>query len=269
MGNLRKEIPEMSACMTELSTRWKALGDKSKQSYLAKERLDRERYQRETAAADAEKLAQQDLNRKALTAKAGEAASSRGARGKMDLAREKKEARRLQRQADMDPDELEERHRVRDEKRAEADERRRVREEQEAAVAERHTKLDKDATKKANQRLEYLLKQSDIFAKFTGGAKLPAAVEKDKDKNKKPASSTKKGKAHHRDEAAKVEEDVEEFEEEENHVFLTKQPACIEFGQLKGYQLEGLNWMIHLAEKGLNGILADEMGKFYIFKCTS
>ncbi|OEU07162.1 SNF2_N-domain-containing protein, partial [Fragilariopsis cylindrus CCMP1102] len=29
---------------------------------------------------------------------------------------------------------------------------------------------------------------------------------------------------------------------------------------LKPYQLESLNWMIHLAEKGLNGILADEMG---------
>jgi hypothetical protein len=26
---------------------------------------------------------------------------------------------------------------------------------------------------------------------------------------------------------------------------------------MKAYQLEGLNWMIHLAEKGLNGILAD------------
>ncbi|EED93751.1 predicted protein, partial [Thalassiosira pseudonana CCMP1335] len=44
------------------------------------------------------------------------------------------------------------------------------------------------------------------------------------------------------------------------HVFLTKQPNCIKFGTLKPYQLEGLNWMIHLAEKGLNGILADEMG---------
>eukprot|EP00980_Cylindrotheca_fusiformis_P022389 scaffold9267_cov168-Cylindrotheca_fusiformis.AAC.1 len=37
-------------------------------------------------------------------------------------------------------------------------------------------------------------------------------------------------------------------------------PSCIKFGKLKPYQLESLNWMIHLAEKGLNGILADEMG---------
>ena len=45
-----------------------------------------------------------------------------------------------------------------------------------------------------------------------------------------------------------------------HHTFLSKQPSCIKFGTLKPYQLEGLNWMIHLAEKGLNGILADEMG---------
>jgi len=55
---------------------------------------------------------------------------------------------------------------------------------------------------------------------------------------------------------------VEEEEEDPDEalIFLTKQPSIIEFGTLKPYQLEGLNWMIHLAEKGLNGILADEMG---------
>ena len=52
----------------------------------------------------------------------------------------------------------------------------------------------------------------------------------------------------------------EEEDPDEALIFLTKQPSIIEFGTLKPYQLEGLNWMIHLAEKGLNGILADEMG---------
>ena len=40
--------------------------------------------------------------------------------------------------------------------------------------------------------------------------------------------------------------------------FLTRQLSCVKFGMLKPNQLEGLNWMIHLAEKGLNSILADE-----------
>jgi SWI/SNF-related matrix-associated actin-dependent regulator of chromatin subfamily A member 5 len=54
-------------------------------------------------------------------------------------------------------------------------------------------------------------------------------------------------------------------EEDDKHHFLTKQPDCIKFGQMKPYQLEGLNWMIHLAEKGLNGILADEMVRTTMF----
>jgi len=41
---------------------------------------------------------------------------------------------------------------------------------------------------------------------------------------------------------------------------LLKQPTIISGGQMRDYQLEGLNWMIRLMENGINGILADEMG---------
>lgn len=40
---------------------------------------------------------------------------------------------------------------------------------------------------------------------------------------------------------------------------LTEQPNCIT-GELRPYQLEGLNFLVGLFERGLNGILADEMG---------
>lgn len=40
---------------------------------------------------------------------------------------------------------------------------------------------------------------------------------------------------------------------------LTVQPACIKFGKMRDYQLQGLNWLIHLYDNGINGILADEM----------
>ena len=42
--------------------------------------------------------------------------------------------------------------------------------------------------------------------------------------------------------------------------YLTAQPACLQYGKLRDYQLEGLNWMINLHDNGVNGILADEMG---------
>ena len=179
-----------------------------------------------------------------------EVSSQRGARAKMDIAREQKQERRKQRLEDMDPEELEERRLAKQEKRQETLDRQKRRKQEEDAVAERHHKLDKAAAIKANQRLEYLLKQSSVFAKLKMGSG---------SSNKAPPPPSPPGKSHHR-EVHKEESDEEEEEDEEQHVFLTKQPACIKFGTLKPYQLEGLNWMIHLAEKGLNGILADEMG---------
>lgn len=41
---------------------------------------------------------------------------------------------------------------------------------------------------------------------------------------------------------------------------LTAQPTCLSGGQLRDYQLEGLNWMIYSWINNTNGILADEMG---------
>ena len=38
------------------------------------------------------------------------------------------------------------------------------------------------------------------------------------------------------------------------------QPSIITGTTLRDYQLQGLNWLIHLYDNGVNGILADEMG---------
>ena len=41
---------------------------------------------------------------------------------------------------------------------------------------------------------------------------------------------------------------------------LEEQPAALRGGRLRPYQMDGLRWMVGLAEKGVNGVLADEMG---------
>ncbi|KAK4372446.1 hypothetical protein RND71_007830 [Anisodus tanguticus] len=41
---------------------------------------------------------------------------------------------------------------------------------------------------------------------------------------------------------------------------VTEQPAMLQGGELRSYQLEGLQWMLSLFNNNLNGILADEMG---------
>jgi len=51
-------------------------------------------------------------------------------------------------------------------------------------------------------------------------------------------------------------------EQEEVIVRVTKEQTkgFIKFGEMRDYQVEGLNWMVRLYHRGLNGILADEMG---------
>lgn len=41
--------------------------------------------------------------------------------------------------------------------------------------------------------------------------------------------------------------------------------ADVKGGTLRDYQVRGLNWMISLYENGVNGILADEMVKSFLF----
>lgn len=70
------------------------------------------------------------------------------------------------------------------------------------------------------------------------------------------------------DEKTEEEEDAELLQEElagTRRTRLTVQPACIKFGTMRWYQIEGLNWLINLYEQGINGILADEMG--YVYSC--
>lgn len=41
---------------------------------------------------------------------------------------------------------------------------------------------------------------------------------------------------------------------------IERQPEILTGGELRDYQMEGLNWLYRLYQANLNGILADEMG---------
>jgi SWI/SNF-related matrix-associated actin-dependent regulator of chromatin subfamily A member 5 len=249
LAEIKQELggaTSMGQAMTELSQRWKSLDDSEKQPFVELEHQDRIRFEQESAQADALAIQIQEERRAALEMRDGEGHAARGARAKVEEERELKEERKRRRQEATDPELLAERNRMKQAKKQETMERQRLRQQEENLVKERHRKLDKQQTQKAHQRLEYLLKQSSIFAKLKGGPP-----------EQKMAPMSPSGKSHHRDDKVHHDssDEVDEDDEEE-HVFLTKQPSCIKFGQLKPYQLEALNWMIHLAEKGLNGILA-------------
>jgi SNF2 family DNA or RNA helicase len=272
-----------------MAARWKSLPADQKAKYHQLEREDRQRFEAESAEADRQRLEAQEARRRAQFVQDGEDATSRGARKQLQKEREEaallREERRRSQEANLDEDVKAERERIKAEKRAETEARQRKRAEEEAALATQHKKLDKETAKKAASRLEYLFKQSPIFAKLRKGEgsmeddpkEAPEAAggkpEGRGARNRTPKNGGAKNggggggdkpKPHHiHDRESAEEEDAEDEEEEEEadrHVFLTRQPSVIKHGTLKDYQLESLNWMIHLAEKGLNGILADEVG---------
>jgi len=268
IGRIKNELgagASMGSAMTELSTRWKSLDEIKRRPYAMKEEEDLRRFQHGAAIADARAATEQREKRKQLIAQDGEDVSMRGERSRVAMKRAEKEEgrrkRKLSREASTDPDELERRRQVRTQKKAETLERHRIKEQEGRLLEERHKKLQQENKRDSSKRLKYLLKQSSIFAKLKKGH---GGAKDDEDKNgSNPGDSNYT--PHHRGEKIAGKKDQEDDEEEEiesseDHMFLSQQPDCIVGGTLKPYQLEGLNWMIHLAEKGLNGILADEMG---------
>jgi hypothetical protein len=265
----------------QLSNRWRNLTTAERQPYVDLHKADVKRYEEESYAADMIALEMVEKKRLEASTTIVQDGTTRNARSHIDQERQVREERKQQRLKAMEEDDSEKaqlRREIAAQKKAEIQERRMKREEEQKVLMKQHKKLDKEEAKKAAARLEYLLSQSSIFAKLQGGkGSLPGSNNdgKNSSNNKKENSNDKKknSKIHHRDTTTpSVEDELVhdiDVDDEENisedgietvhHVFLTKQPSIIKFGQLKPYQLESLNWMIHLAEKGLNGILADGM----------
>ncbi|CAD5232023.1 unnamed protein product [Bursaphelenchus xylophilus] len=106
------------------------------------------------------------------------------------------------------------------------------------------------------KRFELLLKKTENFSK-----KLSAGDAVMADPNRK-----KKGRPvanDHRHRMTEEDEDKELLAQEgapEDMILFDKSPSFIKNGELRDYQVRGLNWLIQLHYNKFNGILADEMG---------
>eukprot|EP00882_Tetradesmus_deserticola_P006354 GHRQ01006683.1.p1 GENE.GHRQ01006683.1~~GHRQ01006683.1.p1 ORF type:complete len:231 (+),score=98.42 GHRQ01006683.1:287-979(+) len=115
---------------------------------------------------------------------------------------------------------------------------------------EQNSLAEEGEAKRTQNRLQFLLRQAEIFQHFAPADTLQKAAKK-------------RGRGRHaRDED---DEDAELLRDEEadggpSQVHrLQAQPSILTGGTLREYQLQGLNWLIHLYDNGINGILADEM----------
>lgn len=119
-------------------------------------------------------------------------------------------------------------------------------------------------------RFKYLLGLTDIFRYFidiniSRDAKFKKLIKQiDGQVNFKQEKKRSVGKGRRKTEK---EEDAELLEDEEHigdedhqRTVLTESPSYVTGGQLREYQVQGLNWLISLHENRLSGILADEMG---------
>lgn len=118
-----------------------------------------------------------------------------------------------------------------------------------------------------SKRFDYLLKQTELFGHFMAapGTKAPTSPLKLKPgrprKEKKPTEAG--DNRHRKTEQEEDEELMEEVKASEKAATVTRfdtSPFYIKGGEMRDYQIRGLNWMISLYENGINGILADEMG---------
>ncbi|KAF6206099.1 hypothetical protein GE061_017324 [Apolygus lucorum] len=119
-----------------------------------------------------------------------------------------------------------------------------------------------------SKRFDFLLKQTEIFSHFMTNQGKQASPTKPKPgrprKEKVEKVVDKNADSDHRHRMTEQEEDEELLAESTNQqkviARFDQSPFYIKGGELRDYQVRGLNWMISLYENGINGILADEMG---------
>ena len=124
-------------------------------------------------------------------------------------------------------------------------------------------------------RLAFLTRQAELFQHFAPGAYAEAGGGGGAAGGGAAAPGGKKGKGgggnkgkgrRARDEAdedAELLRDEDDGGERAGHR-LQVQPSCLSGGTLREYQMQGLNWLIHLYDTGINGILADEMVRSFV-----
>ena len=113
-----------------------------------------------------------------------------------------------------------------------------------------------DVRETTHNRNEYLKTQTQIMAYIGKTDENTDNTNPNPDKNKYPG-----GKRHKKYNKKNSEAELKEIEKSVvKGIRFTESPSYIKSGEMRDYQIHGLNWMIGLYENGINGILADEMG---------
>ncbi|KAL9586939.1 MAG: hypothetical protein Q9203_003682 [Teloschistes exilis] len=142
-----------------------------------------------------------------------------------------------------------------------------------SVFGKKHDRLDESKEDDTVRRFRYLLGLTDLFRHFIDTSPNPrikqVMAEIDR-QDEEQAAKAKKGHARAggaaggRRRRTEQEEDAELLKDEKRggkaETVFRDSPAFVQNGQMRDYQVAGLNWLISLHENGISGILADEMG---------
>ncbi|MCJ1254093.1 hypothetical protein MMC24_001907 [Lignoscripta atroalba] len=142
-----------------------------------------------------------------------------------------------------------------------------------SVFGKKHNRLDESKEDDSIRRFRYLLGLTDLFRHFIDSNPNPRIkgimTEIDR-QNEEDAQKAKKGHARAGGAAAErrrrteQEEDAELLKDEKRggqaETIFRESPGFIKGGEMRDYQVAGLNWLVSLHENGISGILADEMG---------
>ncbi|XP_014676572.1 PREDICTED: SWI/SNF-related matrix-associated actin-dependent regulator of chromatin subfamily A member 5-like [Priapulus caudatus] len=138
----------------------------------------------------------------------------------------------------------------------------------ETSTAQKQEYEEKLSTDRSN-RFDFLLQQTEIFSHFMGDSSTttssPLKIKPTGRPRKAPDEKQKLAAiGDHRHRRTEEEEDEELLTEAKKSTTVVTRfdnnPPYVKNGEMRDYQVRGLNWMISLYEHGINGILADEMG---------
>lgn len=111
------------------------------------------------------------------------------------------------------------------------------------------------------KRFSFLFRSTDLFRHFVD-PQIISQIDEYIQREKKANKTSKKdlAKKHHRNAEGDDDESPYLSPVPDEPVYFFESPSFIKGGEMRSYQVEGLNWLISLYHNNINGILADEMG---------